>query len=542
MRRLLISAVSLMVPMTGGAQEAVATLDTVFADWRRSDAPGCVVGVDSHGTRTVRAYGQSNLEYSVPLGPESVMESGSVAKQFTAATVLLLAQQGKLSLDDDIRKHLPEVPDFGHTITIRHLLQHTSGLRDQWGLLAMQGHPPGEEVHTLPTILDLVTHQRALNFRPGEEYLYSNTGFALAAILVTRVAGQPFAQFSKERLFMPLGMTHTQWRDDYRRVVPARATAYARQGSGWVQDMPFTMVHGNGGLLTTMDDMLTWNAALTAGTVPGGMELVRQLEHTGTLNDGSPITYALGLTVSRYRGTREVSHGGSTAGYRTALARWPDRALSVAVFCNAANANPQRLARHVAEKLLHLPPAEAAPGPTVDVPTDVLQSLAGSYRDTTTDDRLTLAVTEGRLTAAAFGGPSFPLTPLGGMRFWNEVTGEFRVERGPSDWRVVRFDNAWRRFDRELPVAAAAVPLPDFVGRYRSEELDIVFDVRIESGRLMIVSPDATFPLMPAYRDGFAAAGRTFRFLRDATGRVNGMLINAGRVRHLRADRLLSPR
>ncbi len=302
--------------------------------------------------------------------------------------------------------------------------------------------------------------------------------------------------------------------------------------------MPFTMVHGNGGLLTTMGDMLTWNAALTAGTIPGGQAAVRQLEQNGKLNDDSPIDYALGLSVIRYRGTREVSHGGATAGYRTFLARWPDRALSVTAFCNAATANPQRMARQVADKLLHLPASETAPGPTVEVAPDELLALVGSYRDSTTDDRMAVAVKDGRLTAAVVGGPSFTLTSLGGMRFWNEVTGELRFERGAADWRVVRYDDAWRRFDREQAVVAATVPLSDFVGSYRSEELDEVFDIRLEQGRLTFVRSEASIPLVPGYRDGFFGAGRGFRFIRDGSGKVQAMLINAGRVRRLRAERV----
>ena len=224
-----------LVPAAARAQQAGVTavpdsvlqrVDQIFAGFR-GESPGCAVGVSQQGKPVLtRAYGMANLEYGVPNTPETVFESGSVAKQFTAAALVLLAQDGKLSLDDDIRKYLPEVPDFGHTITIRHLLTHTSGLRDQWGLLALKGSPPGSQVHTLPLILDLVAHQKQLNFEPGTDYLYSNTGYALAAMLVQRASGKSLAEFGRERLFGPLGMTSTQWRDDYTRVVKGRAIAY----------------------------------------------------------------------------------------------------------------------------------------------------------------------------------------------------------------------------------------------------------------------------------------------------------------------------
>ncbi|MEW5918767.1 MAG: serine hydrolase domain-containing protein, partial [Gemmatimonadota bacterium] len=276
----------IVAPSGAQAQADAGTrIDSIFANYATQASPGCIVGVGQDGRQIfAKAYGMANLEYAVPLSVESISESGSVAKQFTAAALTLLHLEGKLSLDDDIRKHLPEVPDFGHRITIRHLLTHTSGLRDQWAMWGLADRGPGSEVHTIPEVLDLVRNQRDLNFPTGSEYLYSNTGYTLASVIVTRVSGMPFARFTQERLFKPLGMDHTQWRDDYRRIVPGRATAYSREGAAWVQDMPFTMVHGNGGLLTTVGDLLRWNDALDAGLL-GKPELTKLLETQGKLTD-----------------------------------------------------------------------------------------------------------------------------------------------------------------------------------------------------------------------------------------------------------------
>ncbi|HEX4932357.1 MAG TPA: serine hydrolase domain-containing protein, partial [Gemmatimonadaceae bacterium] len=309
MRLRLLSALllALALPATAVVARAqalpdstVRRIDALFARYD-STTPGCLVGVGRNRQAVFkRGYGMANLEYGVPLTANSISESGSVAKQFTAAAVALLQLEGKLSLDDDIRKYLPEVPEFGHVITIRHLLTMTSGLRDQWALLVLMGRGPGTQVHSNALILDLVSRQRELNFPPGSEYLYSNTGYVLAATIVSRVSGMPFAQFAQERFFKPLGMGHTQWRDDYRRVVPGRATAYDFEGGRWVQDMPFTRVHGNGGLLSTLDDLLAWNDALSAGLL-GKPELTRLLETPMRLNDGRPLTYALGLQVTPWR-------------------------------------------------------------------------------------------------------------------------------------------------------------------------------------------------------------------------------------------------
>jgi len=536
MRHALAAASFLLAATPLLAQDPTPVLDSVFAQWNRTDAPGCTVGVDQNGTRTARAYGMANLEYRVPLSPESVVESGSVAKQFTAATVLILAQQGKLSLDDDIHKYLPEVPDFGHRITIRSLLNHTSGIRDQWGLLALEGFPPGTEVHNFGRILDLVNHQQRLNFMPGAEYLYSNTGYVLSAIIVQRVSGKPFAQFSQEELFKPLGMSRTQWRDDYRRVVPDRATAYAPAGTAWLQDMPFTMVHGNGGLLTTVGDMLTWNAALDQGRIPGGAEAVRTLETRARLNDGTEISYALGLSVGKLRGVREVQHGGATAGYRTFLARYPDRKLSIAVFCNAANANPQAYTQQIAVTLLGLPKEESPPAPAQTIATSELDPLAGTYRDSTADAFLIFAVRDGKLTASG-GGPSTPLVYLGDRRFWSSAAGSFQFERHGDRWQVVQTGEGRRRFAREV-FDSSQVNRAEYVGKYRSSELDVTVEL-VQDGSALVYKqrPATRFTLVPVYPDGFRLQGQTIRFVRQS-GRVTGFRVFAGRVRDLRYDRL----
>src|SRR6185369_14057308 len=278
-------------------------IDAVFAHFT-GKTPGCAVGLGRDGRAVyTHGYGMANLEYNVPITESTVLESGSVAKQFTAAAVVLLAQDRKLSLDDDIRKYLPEVPSFGgQRITIRNLLTHTSGLRDQWGLLGIEGLGPGTQVHSPLTTLDLVVHQKMLNFPPGTAYLYSNTGYALSGLIVQRVSGKTLDAFLQERLFRPLGMTHTQLRDDFTEVVPNRATAYnGSVANGFHTDMPFTNMIGNGGVLSTVSDLLKWNENLDHPTV-GGQPYVDALQTRMRLTSGRTITYALGLEVTDYRG------------------------------------------------------------------------------------------------------------------------------------------------------------------------------------------------------------------------------------------------
>ena len=324
-RSLAARIVPLFIASTLGAQQTVPSdlgtrIDHIFDRFTRT-TPGCGVGLAKDGrTLYTHGYGSSNLEYDVPNTENTVFESGSVAKQFTASAMLMLVADGKLTLDDDIHKYLPEVPSFGgQRITIRNLLTHTSGLRDQWGLLGIEGRGPGTQVHSPLTTLDLVVHQKMLNFPPGSDYLYSNTGYALAALIIERVSGKTLQEFTQERLFKPLGMTHTQLRDDFTRVVPNRATAYSgAEATGFHQDMPFTNMIGNGGVLSTMGDLLKWNENLDHPTV-GGPKYVEAIETQMRLTNGRLLTYALGLEVVDYQGIREIGHSGSTAGYRTFL-------------------------------------------------------------------------------------------------------------------------------------------------------------------------------------------------------------------------------
>lgn len=542
MRALTCIVVLALLAGPATAQTIGPRIDSVFAEFAKPDGAGCILGVRRAGELVhARAYGMANLEYGIPLTVETISESGSVAKQFTAAALVLLSQDGKLSLDDEVRRHVPELPDFGAPITIRMLLNHTSGLRDQWALLGMSSNPPGRQVHTVPGILELATRQRMLNFAPNTEYLYSNMGYVLAGIIVQRVSGQSLQQFTAERLFRPLGMDHTEWREDYRKVVPGRATAYSRDRDSWVQDMPFTMVIGNGGLLSTVGDWLTWNDALANGTIPGGPELVRALETRGRLADGTEIEYALGLTVTTWKGLREVSHGGATAGYRTFLGRWPERNTSVALLCNAGNASAAMLAHQVADVVLGPLPDPVPPRPAVTLPVAVLESLAGSWRDSTNDQILTLTVRENRLQASN-GAAVVPLTAIGEDRFWHPAAGEFLVEREGTETVIRQRETGLRTFRRHPRVDPATIRLAEFAGRYTSDELGISYDLQVREDRLYVhFPPSPPRPLVPVYPDGFGSQGMTVRFMRDGAGGVTGLRVFAGRARDVRFHKEPTP-
>jgi CubicO group peptidase (beta-lactamase class C family) len=536
-RRWVVPSLLLTVARAGAQQPAdlPARVDKIFAAFG-SSTPGCAVGLgkDGHALYT-HGYGMANLEYRVPLTDSTVLESGSVAKQFTASALVLLAQDGRLSLDDDIRKYLPAVPDFGHVITIRNLLTHTSGLRDQWGLLGIEGLGPGTQVHSPLTTLDLVVHQKMLNFPPGSAYLYSNTGYALAGLIVQRVTGTTLDAFTQERLFRPLGMLHTRWRDDFTAIVPNRATAYSGSAAtGFKTDMPFTNMVGNGGLLSTMSDLLAWNENLDTPKI-GGREYVATMETPMRLTNGRTITYALGLIVAPYQGVREVSHSGSTAGYQTFLARYPEQHVSVAVWCNSTSAEPTVLAHAVADLVLTKPPRGVAQAgwPTLHVEPSEFATWAGMYRDRFSDQ--SLAISAEILTAAANRNSS--------------AVGRFGAIRGVVSFSgaaphrvltIARPDGDTATYEEVRP-APPSVPLADYTGRYASDELDARFAIAVKNGKLMLGRrPADEFELRPVYADDFQVVGGglgTLRFARDESGVVTGFSFYAGRVVDVRFTR-----
>ncbi|HEX9931564.1 MAG TPA: serine hydrolase domain-containing protein, partial [Allosphingosinicella sp.] len=396
--RITAAAAAMLLAAEAPAQTLPATADQVFSRWSSPGGPGCAVGVAQEGRPVLtRAYGSADLEHRAPNRPDTVFEAGSVSKQFTAAAVLLLAQEGRLSLGDDVRRHVPELPDYGRTITIDHLLSHTSGLREWSALVAAAGWPRMTRVHDDEDALDAIFRQRALNHGPGDEYSYTNSGYVLLALIVRRVSGMSLADYTGMRLFIPLGMTATRWRDDFRRIEPGRAIAYQRAegGGGWEQAMPFEELYGPGGLLTTVGDLLIWNEVLASGRL--GAAVGERMEEQARLTDGRAIAYARGVSVGSFRGTREVSHSGSTAGYRAWLGRFPAERLSIAVLCNAAQADASGLAYTLAGRLLD----DAAPGPAAAaVDAGDLSGRAGLYVNQRTGRPLRLELREGRLRVA----------------------------------------------------------------------------------------------------------------------------------------------
>ncbi len=337
-----------------------AAIDNVFADFN-SETPGCALGVVQSGQLVYgRGYGMANLEHGIPINTTSVFRIGSVSKQFAAAVAALAAMEGYLDLEDPLQKWIPELPDYGEPLTLRHTLNHTSGLRDYITLMSLKGLR-GDDFYTVAELLEVQALQEELNFPSGSEYLYSNSGYVLATEAVARAVGKPFKDYAEEVLFRPLQMSHSHFHDDHNHIVPLRADGYSPRGDGFRTNMTTLDMIGDGGVYTSIDDMVHWVTALEQDGIRSGLTPI--LETRGVLNSGEEISYALGQSHGEHRGLATIGHGGSWVGFRADVLRFPSQGTSIVTLCNRADASPSGRAIQVADIVLaeHLAPVSEEP-------------------------------------------------------------------------------------------------------------------------------------------------------------------------------------
>lgn len=537
-RLVLLAALVAGAPLEG--QSLDPRIDSIFATYDKRDSPGCAVAVQENGRSLfAKGYGMASLEHDVPITPATAFYAASVSKQFTAFAVAMLAKQGKLSLDDDVRRWIPEVPDFGKTITIRHLIHHTSGLRDYFVLLGMTGWPSDGPI-TEAQFLDLVSRQKSLNFDPGTRHLYSNTGYVLLSILVERVSGQSLREFADASMFRPLGMTNSHFRDDHTTLVKNRALAYSPRQNGWQMSVPGFDVVGDGGLFTTVEDLAKWADNYDVHAV-GGDDVVSQVLTRGRLTTGDSIRYAFGLSHGEHGGLAAIEHGGAYGGYRAHFVRFPDQGLAVATLCNAATANSVALGHRVASVFLGDRIASSGPSssastsagvPILRLSRDQLARYVGAYWDSTAEDLLRFEL---RDTALVIVGSSMALLPISQTTFRHStapITYTFSAQAdGSPRLDVASPTGGTDAYRRMPPPRADTAVLREYVGDYFSDELDTTWRIDVEKGGLVVrrrALTDQT--LRPVFLDAFLSPAGVLRFTRDPDGRVAGFVVGAGRV------------
>jgi CubicO group peptidase (beta-lactamase class C family) len=543
-----IALLGLALALTGAAtvlcaDEKTDKVDKLFAEWDTPSSPGAAVAVIKDGAIVYeRGYGMAKLEDGLVMIPAKVFDVASMGKQFTAACLAFLVKDGKVSVSDDIRKYIPEFPRYERTVTIDHLLHHTSGIRDGNALLDLAGFRRDSDCPTKAEALGIICRQRALNFLPGEEFSYTNSGYFLLGLIVERVSGQGLNEFAQEHIFKPLGMAHTLFQQDHNQIIKNRASGYSAGGKGFRLCMSNREQAGPGNLYTTVDDLFLWDQAFYNGKLGG---ITDMLHSVGTLNNGTRLDYAWGLFVGEYKGLKMVSHGGSWVGFQSQMFRFPEPKFSVICLANLNSMDPTTLCQRVADiylaPLLKEPPKEtAAPTPTVNLAPQELEALTGNYLNGKSAMWMSLSVKDNGLFMGEMGLDlvTLPVSPSRFRAMLDEATPVvldfFPPEKGkPRKVALTVGGDAAIEFTRTLPIKALdASSLTEYAGRYSGPEiLDAVYDLVMEKGNLVIKFRSASpSPLRLMAPDRFIAGNIVLDFIRDKAGRVSGVKLSKGRA------------
>jgi CubicO group peptidase (beta-lactamase class C family) len=528
--------------------------DKVFANWDSTVSPGCALSVMRQGQIIyARGYGMADLDHGVPITPETVFHVASVSKQFTAAAILLLAQDGKLSLDDDVHKYVTDLPDFGTPITIRHLIHHTSGLRDQWELLGLAGWRYSLDLITDEDILDLVSRQKDLNFKPGEKHVYCNTGYTLLAQIVKRISGQSFREFTTNRIFKPLDMKSTHFRDDHAEIVKNIAYGYEEGKGRNVYRLSVTNFDtvGATSLLTTVEDLVHWDENFYHPRV-GGSALIEQQLQRGKLNTGKELDYAFGLVHGTYRGLRTVDHAGADAGYRSDLLRFPEQHFSVACLCNKGEINPVELNHKVADIYLTeefnepVPVRPEASAKPVRVLEQKLSQYARMYWKKDDEQAVRIVLNDGKLFLSESEDERLELTPLDENRFQLAVYPvKFTFDQATKNapWRMSIQSEGQEKpdvFEAMIEFKPTPEQLAAYAGSYVSEEIEPIYRIAVEDGTLMLRRlKSKPQKLQPTLADYFHGSDSDLHFQRGQDGKTVGFVVNSGRIKNFRFRKIM---
>lgn len=525
----------------------------LFAAYDRLDSPGASVAVVKDGKVVYKdGFGSANLEYDIPNTPSTVFHIASISKQFTTFAIAQLVDKGKISLDDDIRTYLPEVPDFGEKITIRHLAHHTSGLRDQWNLLALAGWRL-DDVITTEHVLKLVANQKELNYKPGEEFLYCNTGFTLMGEIVARVTEQTFAEYCAKNIFEPLKMSNTLFYDDHEKIVKNRAYSYGTNEKGFRKSVLSYANAGATSLFTTVEDLSKW-AMNFENTKVGNANIMKMMHTKGVLNNGEEISYALGQFMDEYKGLNRIQHGGADAGYRTFLGRFPNQKFSVVVFSNLGNFNPSGMAAKIADiyladeiKAAKKPEkiaekeaikTKALAATKVEVSETTLNSYAGKY-ELQPGFIITISTENGELKVQATGQGGFIMTAIAENKFEFKDAGIViafdKNDKGVIHQLTLNQGGRESKAPRLADFDAKSIDLSMFTGKYYSDELSTFYTLLVEDGALIARHARHEDIQLELVKKDFFGGNKWFfgllEIIRSDIGVITGCKVSSGRVR-----------
>jgi CubicO group peptidase (beta-lactamase class C family) len=534
---ILISLVSSLA-----ADEKTDKVDKVFAEWDNITTPGAALAVIKDGKIIYeRGYGMAKIEDGIVMTPQKIFDIGSTSKQFTAACLAMLIRQGKVGLEDDIRKYFPEMRQYQKPIQVKHLIYHTSGIRDYNGLLSLAGFRPESDCPNVDEALDVIFRQKALNYAPGEEFSYTNSGYFLMGQIVERVSGKSLNAFAQENIFQPLGMTHTLFQEDHTQIIPNRATGYEPGEKGYKINMSNWDETGDGNVYTSVEDLYLWDQAFYNYKL--GKELMDFLHTTGTLNDGKKLDYAFGLFIGEHKGLKTVSHGGAWAGFRAGFVRFPEQRFSVICLTNLATQSPDDLCYKVADIYLadlikEKPAAEKKKAETISLSKQELEEKVGNYKDKRFGIWISTYMKDDKLRLSVMG-LDLELAPVSRTLFEAqnapaEISVEFQPDaKGKTSRALINVAGVERySMMKAAPLAPLTLAqLKEYEGDYVSEELlNAKYRFVVEKDSLVVKFrsfPPTPFKAMAA--DQFAQGGFGIDFIRQGK-KITGFKFNMGRV------------
>ncbi len=518
-------------------QDTLALIDKAMRIYLPQN-PGCQLSIKRNGEIIFsKAYGMADLEHDVSLKLTSKIEAGSVSKQFTAAAILLLEQQGKLSLNDDVRKYLPELPDYGNVITLEQMMHHTSGLRDWRSIMELTGWGSTTKNYSNEDVLEIMKVQKKLNNIPGAEFIYSNSSYNLFSIIVQRVSGQSLAEFTKQNIFIPVGMTNTEWRDNYKRIVKDRSIAYRLTKNGYETLMPNEDAYGGGGLLTTTEDLLKWNDFYLTGKLGTAALLSKQI-NVEKFNNGIMNDYGAGLFIQKFKGQNLIQHSGATAGYRAYLEIFPEINVSVAFLSNTSQFDTAkiRLVNTIRDIFINekSKPALNTSEKKIPVSNTILNTYAGWYNNKRDGFGTNMEVRNDSL----FMNNRF-LIPQSEKKFKMAGSSILVEMNGAKEMLYIIPDRDTIRYSKaETPIVDNQY-LKKYAGKFFSTETNSTMTVYLKEGKLMInLKPNSDYELKPTYKDGFNGLGGNLYFLKNQKNEIVTMKVSNARARNIEFEKL----
>jgi len=528
-------------------EEKIKQVDVLFTPWDTTHTPGCSLAIIQDGSIIYKnGYGLANLEHRIPNKPESVFYIASTSKQFAAASVALLQEKGLMSVEDDVRKYVPEIPDYGKAIKIINLINHSSGLRDFLELHFLSGKL-SDELVTDEDALDILSRQKELNFYPGERFLYSNSGYFLLSVIIKRTSGKTLRQFAQEEIFTPLGMKHTHFHDDHTEPVLNRSTGYSSKNGHFVIDVPNLETVGSGGIYSTVEDLYFWNENFYHNQIGKADDaFLEELQSTRHFNNGEPMDYAYGLFVQDYKGQKMVGHSGGYGGYSAEFIRFPEKKFTVLCLSNNGSLSAPKLARQVADIFLDeflekksAPEKIEGKATAVEISKAELEEKSGMYYSPASERVLQLQLEGGQLFMK-LSDQNYLLEALSDQLFILKnapIDADFRFEKSQQNGPMKVYVDMKRTepdvLEKMEVVAPTEQELGALAGQYFSEELNAAAKLWMEDGQLTLKLGRHKISLVPARRDMFIAGHNNLYIVRDADGHPERLILCSERVRNI---------